>query len=62
MSQIIGSIIVTGLLAFCLLALLIPVIVEAKKIRNVSPSPNRTVIIFMTLGLMAVLATYLIIR
>ncbi len=62
MSQIIGSIIVTGLLAFCLLALLIPVIVETKKVRSVSPSPNRTVIIFMTLGLMAVLATYLIIR
>ncbi len=62
MSQIIGSIIVAGLLVFSLLALLIPVIVEFKKIRSVSSSPNRTVVLFMTIGLLAVLATYLVVR
>ena len=62
MSQIIGSIIMAGLLAFCLLALLIPVIVEFRKISSVSTTPNRTVVIFMTLWLLAVTATYLVVR
>ena len=62
MSQIIGSIIVTGLLAFCLLALLIPVLVEFRKIRSVSTTPNRTVFIYMALGSLVVLATYLVVR
>ena len=62
MSQIIGNIIVASLLAFCLLALIIPVLTELKKVRSFSPSRNRTVALFMTIGLLAVLATYLLVR
>ena len=62
MSQIIGNIIVAGLLVFCLLALIIPVLTELKKVRSFSPSGNRTVALFMTIGLLAVLATYLLVR
>ena len=62
MEQVIGSIVIGGLLIFCVLALIIPIVVELGKTSQLSMGGNRPLVLLTILSLASLFVVFWVIR